>query len=111
VNVDGYVAMLELDDPPIVRAVARRIPNGDGTDASTPDPLGVVADRFDSTLVFQTSTDADDEFVIWVATRASVDSRSIDVRLGEPTLARGVLVAIGGLWPTKPAEPVSVAVR
>jgi len=111
VNVDGYVAMLELDDPPIVRAVARRIPNGDGTDASTPDPLGVVADRFDSTLVFQTSTDADDEFVIRVATRASVDSRSIDVRLGEPTLAKGVLVAIAGLWPAKPAEPVSVVVR
>ncbi len=110
VNVDGYVTVLRSGEQPSVRRVAQRIPNGNGSDGSTPDPWGIAARRGEPALVFQTTTASGDEFLLHSASGSSMITETLDARLGGPTLVAGVLVAIAGVWPTKPAEPVSVVV-
>jgi hypothetical protein len=109
-NVDGYLVTLGAARTPAVQRVASRLPAGDGTRGALPDPLGISHDRLNAALVFQTPTLADDEFLLHIASREDVSTSSTDVRLGEPSVVGDVLVAIAGLWPTTPAEPVSVIV-
>jgi hypothetical protein len=61
--------------------------------------------------VFQTPTAVTDELQLHVASAKALSAKSTDVRLGEPSFIGDVLVAIAGLWPSTPAEPVSVMVR
>ena len=49
--------------------------------------------------------------MVHVASPRVVSTKSSDVRFGEPSLLGDVLVAIAGLWPSTPDEPVSVLVR
>jgi hypothetical protein len=110
-NVDGYVAVLSGAAARAVSRVAQRIPNGDGMSGSTPDPFGVTAELRFPALVFQTTTTSDVVFLLHDASPSTIVTRRLDLRLGEATLVDDVLVAIGGLVRTKPAEPVSVLVR
>ncbi len=110
VNVDGYLASLGVAGAPLVQKVASRIPAGDGRQGVTPDPLGIALGRVPA-LVFQTPTIVADEFWLHVASPEATSTKSTDVRLGESSVVADVLVAIAGLWPSTPAEPVSVVVR
>jgi hypothetical protein len=110
VNADGYLASLDVAGAPVVQKVASRIPAGDGRQGVTPNPLGIAVDR-PPALVFQTPTAVTDELQLHVASPKALSTKSTDVRLGEPSVIGDVLVAIAGLWPSTPAEPVSVMVR
>ena len=110
-NIDGYLVTHDAAGAPVVERVANRIPAGNGMRGALPDPLGIVDDRVGTALVFQTPTVADDEFLLHVASHVNVSTSSTDVRLGEPSIVGDVLVANADLWPTTPAEPVSVIMR
>jgi hypothetical protein len=110
VNADGYLATLDVAGIPAVQKVASRVPAGGGNRGVTPDPLGIATGRAPA-LMFQTATAAEDEFLLHVASPGVVSTTTTDVRLTTPSVLGDVLVAIAGLWPSTPDEPVSVLVR
>jgi hypothetical protein len=109
-NADGYLATFDLARLPAVQKVASHVPTGGGNRGVTPRPLGIATGRAPA-LMFQTATAAEDEFLLHVASSGALSTTTTDVRFTAPTVLGEVLVAIGGLWPSTPDEPVSVLVR
>jgi hypothetical protein len=109
VNVDGYLANVVPSGPPVTHKVAEQIPAGDGMVGRTPDPLGIAATLRKPALVFETGASAD-AFLLHSSSDAATISRTVDVMLGDSTIINDVLVAIGGVWPTNPSQPVSVVI-
>jgi hypothetical protein len=110
VNADGYLATLDLAGIPAVQKVASHVPTGGGNRGVTPRPLGIATGRAPA-LMFQTATAAEDEFLLHVASSRALSTTTTGVRFTAPTVLGDVLVAIGGLWPSTPDEPVSVLMR
>jgi hypothetical protein len=109
-NADGYLATLDIAGIPAVQKVASQVPTGGGNRGVTPDPLGITTGRAPA-LMFQTATAAEDELLLHVASPGAVSTTTTNVRLTTPSVLGDVLVAIAGLWPSTPDEPVSVLVR